>query len=363
MTSHYVRTIQPRLAFVVAMATASLLVACGGDSTSSATDSITYTTINNPAATSASDFTSLTGIRGVTSSTDVYITGATIMGGTYSAQLYKGPLTGGGNYYTMSYPSSSGATTKTTNSYSADNLVNGRVHVVGSYNTTQNANQKGYLYTGPVVNNPPAGFETLNFPNANITIPHSVMNDLVVGGYEPQPGGLHAFIYKISTGQFTRLTVMTDKNIAQTAYGVWHNGGTSYTIVGGYTDTSGIEQAYILDYDSNTGAITNTTAYTYNNQASALTHFEGITTDDAGGYYLAGFGQITAGGAVSCGIVHITRTPTGFMTKPTWVTAPFPGATTQYSNTVYKNNILGAYSPGPLLLNGYVANIPISLIK
>jgi hypothetical protein len=82
------------------------------------------------------------------------------------------------------------------------------------------------------------------------------MNDLVEGGYEPQAGRPHAFIYQISTGQFTPLTVMTDKNIAETAYGVWHNGGTSYTIVGGYTEVSDIERAYILDYDSSTGIIT-----------------------------------------------------------------------------------------------------------
>ena len=50
-------------------------------------------------------------------------------------------------------------------------------------------------------------------------------------------------------------------------------------------------------------------------------------------------------------------------TTPTWVQAVFPGATTQYANTVYQNNLLGTYLPGPIALNGYVANIPTSLIK
>ncbi len=364
MTSDHFRPIQGiHLLFCIAIA--SLLVACGGGTTSSTSSKelITYTTINNPVATSSLDYTSLTGIRGVTDSSDVYITGATILGSTYIAQLYKGPLTGGGTYYTMSYPSSSGATTKTTNSYSVDNLPNGHVNVVGSYNTTENTSQQGYIYTGAVVNNPTSGFQTMNYPSAVITIPHSVMNDLVVGGYEPPAGRPHAFIYQISTGQFTRLNVTADLNIAETAYGVWHNGGTSYTIAGGYTDTSNIEQAYILDYDSSTGAITNTTSYTFNNQASVLTHFEGITTDGSGGYYLAGFGQITSGGAALGALVNVTRTSNGFTSTPVWVMVAFPGATTQDSNTVYQNNLLGTYSPGPLLLNGYVANVPTSLIK
>ena len=363
MTLHFFRNIRP--SFIFSMAITSLLISCsgGGDSSSSSSNVITYTTINNPAATSPTYFTSLTGVRGVADSSDVYITGATILGSTYTAQLYKGPLTGGGTYYTMSYPSSSGATTKTTNSYSVDNLPNGRVSVVGSYNTTQNESQQGYIYTGPVVDNPSTGFATINFPNASLTIPHSVMNDLVVGGYEPQTGRPHAFIYQISTGKFTRLTVMTDKNVAETAYGVWHNGGTSYTIVGGFTEASDIEKAYILDYDSSTGVITNTTAYTFNNQASVLTHFEGITTNGSGGYYLAGFGEITSGSPALGALVNVTRIPTGFTSTPAWVSVAVPGATTQDSNTVYQNNLLGTFSPGPLSLNGYVANVPISLIK
>ena len=358
----FVKSVIQRMYFLIGIVIASVLVACGGDSTSSSSAAITYTTLNNPVATST-NYMSLTGIRGVDNSTDVYITGATIVGSTYIAQLYKGPLTGGGTYYTMPYPSAAGFTVSSTNSYSADNLANGAVNLVGSYTTTQNANQQGFIYTGPVTNNPTSGFATLSYPGARQTVPHSVMSDLVVGGYETPLGKLRAFIYQISTGQFTDLKVVTDANNAVTAYGVWHNGGTSYTIVGGYTDISTKEQAYILDYDSSTGVITNTTSYTYNNQASALTHFEGITTNSNGGYYLAGFGQVTSGGAVSCALVNMTRTTSGFTTTPSWVQAVFPGATTQYANTVYQNNLLGTYFPGPIALNGYVANIPTSLIK
>lgn len=138
---------------------------------------------------------------------------------------------------------------------------------------------------------------------------------------------------------------------------------TSYTIVGGFTEVSDIEKAYILDYDSSTGVITNTTAYTFNNQASVLTHFEGITTNGTGGYYLAGFGEVTSGSPALGALVNVTRIPTGFTSTPVWVSVAVPGATTQDSNTVYQNNLLGTFSPGPLSLNGYVANVPLSLIK
>jgi hypothetical protein len=315
----------------------------------------------------------LTGIRGVSNSSNVYITGGAVTSSNvWSNQLYVGPITGGGTYYTLNVPGSN----STTNAYSADNWSGNQVEVVGS--STINGISRGFLYQGPVANNNGVGtvgtapWYDITYTSGGTvypSIPHSVMNDLVVGGYETPLGKLRAFIYQISTGQFTDLKVVTDANNAVTAYGVWHNGGTSYTIVGGYTDISTKEQAYILDYDSSSGDITNTTSYTYNNQASALTHFEGITTNGNGGYYLAGFGQVTSGGPVSCALVNMTRTiigplkTAGFTTTPTWVQAVFPGATTQYANTVYQNNLLGTYLPGPIALNGYVANIPTSLIK
>ena len=93
----FVKSVIQRMYFLAGIVIASILVACGGDSTSSSSTAITYTTLNNPIATSA-NYMSLTGIRGVDNSTDVYITGATIVGGTYIAQLYKGPLIGGGIY-------------------------------------------------------------------------------------------------------------------------------------------------------------------------------------------------------------------------------------------------------------------------
>ncbi len=54
-----------------------------------------------------------------------------------------------------------------------------------------------------------------------------------------------------------------------TAYGIWYNGGTSYTICGGYSSNSNasepIGNAYLVDYDSATGQFTNWTSFAYPN--------------------------------------------------------------------------------------------------
>ena len=105
------------------------LISCsgGGDSTTSSPATIAYTTINS--STSSANYTSLTGIRGVSNSSNVYITGAAVTAsGIYSNQLYVGPITGGGTYYTLNVPGSNSST----NSYSADNWLDTQVKVVGS---------------------------------------------------------------------------------------------------------------------------------------------------------------------------------------------------------------------------------------
>lgn len=339
-----------------------LLAGCGGGSSNdqSAAASITYTTLNPP-GTLSTGYVGVTGIRGVDNSTDVYITGSLTSGGVVSDQLYKGPVLGGGTYYTMNYPSTSGATVKSTTSYSVDNLSGGRVSVTGTYSTTQNGSLQGYLYQGPVVNNPTTGWTTVNYPGAENTNPHSVMGDLVVGGYYT-PGDvlIKAFIYQISTGSIRPLKVFED-DISTTAYGVWWNGGNSYTIVGGFARSGMAGKGYVMDYDISTGVKSNITVYSYNNSPTIVTHFEGITLDDSGGYNLAATGTDSGANAA---FLHVKRLPTGgFTADPKWITVKYPNSSTTTSDTVYKNYLLGVYSPGPAALNGYVATIPVSFYK
>jgi hypothetical protein len=57
-----------------------------------------------------------------------------------------------------------------------------------------------------------------------------------------------------------------------TAYGIWHNGGDSYTIAGG-TDNHGIQEGFLVDYDSVSKKFSHLTLYEH----YLVTHFEGIT--------------------------------------------------------------------------------------
>ena len=357
------------------------LISCsgGGDSTTSSPATITYTTINS--STPSANFTSLTGIRGVSNSSNVYITGAAVTSsGIYSNQLYVGPITGGGTYYTLNVPGSNSST----NSYSADNWLDTQVKVVGS--SVINGVTKGFLYQGPVTNNNGVGtvgtapwYDISFSKNGTVynSIPHSVMNNIVVGGY--QDVAISAYICDISIPASPVCNDMKDAfpagaGISTSAYGVWWNGGTSYTIVGGYssavssklTDPSvsvGVK-GYIVDYDSSSKKYSNFTSLTWENGTTGAvgTHFEGITIDlTKGGYNLAGEG-IMPNGTIPVGLAHVTRTPSGgFTTSPTWVAVSYPNATTTTADTVYQNNILGVYKPGVQPLNGYVANIPTSL--
>jgi hypothetical protein len=105
-------------------------------------------------------------------------------------------------------------------------------------------------------------------------------------------------------------------------------------------------------------------SYSWKNDTTGIysSHFEGITVDLVkGGYNLPGEG-ILANGTMPVGFVHIARTSTGgFNPVATWIQVTYPGSTTTTADTVYQNNLLGVYKPGAQALNGYVANIPISL--
>ena len=372
------RSIYVGLGIVVLMG----LISCsgGGDSTTSSPATITYTTINS--STPSANFTSLTGIRGVSNSSNVYITGAAVTSsGIYSNQLYVGPITGGGTYYTLNVPGSNSST----NSYSADNWLDTQVKVVGS--SVINGVTKGFLYQGPVTNNNGVGtvgtapwYDISFSKNGTVynSIPHSVMNNIVVGGY--QNALISAYICDITTAT---APVCNDMSAAfaslpfvpasTSAYGVWWNGGTSYTIVGGYSSVISSESSapgkvgvtgYIVDYDSSSKTWTHFTKLNWENGTTGAvgTHFEGITIDlTKGGYNLAGEG-ILPNGTIPTGLAHVARTPDGgFTTSPTWVAVSYPNATVTTADTVYQNNILGVYQPGVQPLNGYVANIPTSL--
>lgn len=183
------------------------------------------------------------------------------------------------------------------------------------------------------------------------------MGGLVVGNYDTDLATGKAFIYNIAENSYVE--IVKSGAVSVTAYGIWYNGGSTYTIAGGYSDVNegGVDTAYLVDYDSNTQSFTNWTSFTYNNQPSVITHFEGITTDNNGGYNLVA--DALSGEDVVASFVHVPRNSSNTFGAATWTPYAYPGAVLTSANTVYLNYALGIYeltNGGPA--NGYVTTIP-----
>jgi len=238
--------------------------------------------------------TAVTGVRGIEGSTDVFISGIYYPpnNAPTAALLYTGALGGVGVWRSYAFPSSPGATVTSSSFYGPNNFPGG-VQVAGSYSTTQGGKQSfGLLYEGPVDGS--GNYRTLlpvarNGQPVLNTIAHSTMGGLVVGNFDTDLVTGKAFIYDIAADTYTEL--VKPGAVSTTAYGIWHDGGTHYTIAGGFSnaDAQGLSIGYLVDWDSATRTASNWTSYSYRNQplTSLISHIEGITSDGAGGYNLA----------------------------------------------------------------------------
>jgi hypothetical protein len=310
------------------------------------------------------------GVRGSTGS-DVVLACSYGSGGSTQGMWWKGSLTtGSGVAYKVSPVI--GSQTVTSALYYGPNtpefdptLGAGDVRIVGSYQyvgSTQTNN--GLLYTGPI-SGTGGSWTQINVPNSSVsgtvanTVPHSVMGQVVVGNYNLVVGGSsaaldNAFLYNIVTGSWTIFDAAfggVDK--LTTAYGVWQNGigSTSYTIAGGSKDT-GIDKAFLIDYDAATNTFTNLT-YFYDGAPVGLTHFEGIT-GAAGGYNVIGIAS------TGYTFASITRNPNNSFGPANW-TGPlsYPGSTMTTGNTVIGNQAIGVYTlPSDSTVYAYVATVP-----
>src|SRR5205085_3476507 len=123
----------------------------------------------------------------------------------------------------------------------------GVVRLVGSYKnsdySTAPVTVNGFVFEGTTADlATAANYRTIDFPGAKFNYVHSTMGGLAVGNYDSPvdhgkfnlplgPG--HAFIYDIASDTFLTDIVFPGA-LSNTAYGIWYNGGTSYTIAGGY---------------------------------------------------------------------------------------------------------------------------------
>ena len=282
------------------------------------------------------------GIRSADASGQYLIAGTSDANGL----LYQGPISGvGGTAYSVNYPGA-----QTTSVYGPDNLGNGELRLVGSY-TTGNGQTQGFIFQGTTADlSDSSDYQTIDYPNVTYTYVHSTMGDLAVGNGGDIPAQTdHAFLYSVSQSR-----ILTDiaypGSTSSSAYGIWYNSGTSYTICGGYTSLlSGnktIAAGYLVDYDSATGQFTNWTSYSDPNGEigqSLATHFQGISSTQAGVYTLGANATESGSSTVlMAAIATVRRNPDGTFSPAVWANLSDPSIQAPLTaDAVQGNQVVG----------------------
>ncbi len=179
------------------------------------------------------------------------------------------------------------------------------------------------------------------------------MGDLAVGNADGPEGNAplgtgHAFIYGVSQARILT-DIVYPGSLSTTAYGIWYNGGTSYTIAGGYTmpgSPGPFASGYLVDYDSATGQFTHWTSFAAPDGlagASLATHFEGISSPEPGIYTLAATeSDPTSGTPIQAAMATVRRNPDGTFGPAYWINLNYPGAVgLQTNDAVAGNQVVG----------------------
>jgi hypothetical protein len=273
-------------------------------------------------------------------------------------RVYIGPLDSSSlSVYDVNFP---GATA--TSVYGPDYVGDGVIRLVGTYKLGDDK-VRGFYFMGTVDDlTDPTKYQSI-LTGEKFTYIHSIMGDVVVGnrdnplkyGQNSLPLGPGcAFVYDLKTNE--QIPIKYPEAISNTAYGVWHNGGHSYTICGGYSLTAtsidqiysdsgslaGIQpqpfgQAYLVNYDSKSHKFSDWTSFIYPGSVNFITHFQGISGSKSGGYQLsansAGLDLLAKASWVS---VH-----SNFKVKQ-WVDINYPGTVAlSSSNSVAGKAVVG----------------------
>lgn len=327
----------------------------------------------------------VTGVRGTTNG-NVVLTGSAATGNGLQAApfLYQGPLTSdaAGAAVSVLTPSFPGVLSATfygpdTHSFNPATIPSGQVRAVGSYQSSSapaGVLNQGMIYRGPVsgsggswttIDVPAHGAHTTGHvracPRVQVrcfvmdTIAHSTMGDLVVGNYDLSPsipGGLisgNAFIYNLARHQWTLLRLGGSMSNETTIYGIWQNGGDAspdYTLAGG-SSPHGIQRAFLMSYNQQTGALGPPRYYSYGNLPALVTHFEGITGVPGG------FDLVAGSSAQDTSMAFVPVNPRdGDFGPATWYPVAVStsllcsgGCGLVTGNAVYENHVMGLYVP------------------
>jgi hypothetical protein len=353
----------------------------------------------------------VTGARGTTDG-DVIVTGSHAKAdGTNKTLpfLYDGPLTSpaednGFHALTPPFPGfDNGTGTGTfygpdTSTYNPDTIPAGQVRAVGSYRNGDGVFNHGMIYLGPVsgggtwttIDVPADGSNTVGGvracppgqPGCTVmdTIAHSTMGNLVVGNYDLNLGhgaSGNAFIYNMTTRQWTLLQLGGSLASGTTLYGIWQNGGPgspNYTLAGGssaHLSSLRTQRAFLMNYNERTGRFGKPRFYSYGNAPALLTHFDGITAVP-GGFNLV---AISTAQASSMAFIPAIGGNWPLFGRATWypidvahsslcTTPPATSCSRVTGNTVYQNQVMGLYvqqqsDSGSVSVPGtYLATVP-----
>ena len=330
----------------------------------------------------------VTAWQGITASSTAgqYLMAGTVDGTLFGGQnlgqgiLFDGTINGAkGTTYTVAYPNA-----KYTSAFGPDNLGNGRVRVVGSYFTPLDQQSQpqlhGFVYEGLASRlGGTTGYKTLDYDPGtyNGSVVHSTMGDLAVGvagtvdaqsAFDPSLPTT-AFIYNFKTQAYTPIEYpLGDSQTAAStsAFGVWQNDGSHYTICGSFKEllTGGAPNfpfgtAFLVDYDANTGEFSNWKSFHLpgDDGSRTLTHFDGLSSVEAGVYTLSGISSATDGSEKGAAWVNVRRNADNSFSDAIWVPlddAAVPGTTT--SNAVYGNQVVGIVYDG-LVSRPYQATV------
>jgi hypothetical protein len=304
--------------------------------------------------------TVLTGVRHAgknkyKKSKKAFITGFYKMLDVQTGFIYKGSVTdsNSGIFYPISFPNS-----YLTAPYGPDRVSDDIVSVVGNYNLTSGSPATGFLYTGSYKDTSLGSWISITppFDFASNCIMHSVMNGIAVGNYGQDPTSLatvplkprvYAVLFNSRTNQYYKITMPEVSSIS--AYGIWHNSDSDYTIAGGYV-ANNVNRAYIMDWNEKSGLFSNFTSYKYNNSdSSKITHFDGITGLGKGKFNLTGdFVNENGPGAFFCTVNRHEKPKAAI-----WTMFSYPKSEITSGNTVIDNKAYGIYILDGII-NGYV---------
>jgi hypothetical protein len=249
--------------------------------------------------------------------------------------------------------------------YGPDNLGGGVYRLVGSYHEGDGTIH-GFIFQGTTAElSQPQNWASYDYPSSTYTFIHSTMGDLAVGNADgPEgilpPGSDHAFVLDISDPAkpqlVTNISYPGPTTLSTTAYGIWQNDATTYTICGGYNQISGsggnIGHGYLVDYNSAIGKFSNWTSFDYPHSGTGKTfdtHFQGISSVTTGVYTLSAASVKRGSTNPAQGSFVTVKRSDGTFDASTWVNLNqdvYPNDRgLSFATSVYGNQVTGVVAP------------------